>query len=62
MPFDSAELVWLIADARVVADGDPTVPADLFEPYFIRTVRLKMILVLSDFKAGGCAYLRKSRA
>jgi hypothetical protein len=45
MQDDGRKLIRLVADASVVCDGDPTLPAHNVQPFLVRTRRREVIRV-----------------
>lgn len=56
------ELVWLVADAGVVGEGDPFAPTDLRQPVFVRTSGREVIAVSLDGEARALQDLREEGA
>jgi hypothetical protein len=53
------ELIRLVADAGVVGESDPSTPADLGEPVFVRTFGWEVVPVSLDGEARGSQDLRE---
>jgi len=52
-------LVWLIANASIMCESNPTAPADFFKPNFVRRIGREMIFVPFHGKAIRLQYRRK---
>jgi len=61
MTYHRCKLVRLVADARVVTDGDPFCFAHLFQPNFIWAVRWEMVAVPPYFQSRSSEDFRESR-
>ena len=56
------ELVRLVADAAIVGQGDPSAPADLGQPLFVRALSPEVIAVVLNADASASQDLREEDA